>query len=106
MNSDGSIAVNDHTAPPPVAPVWGADHCLVDREWSSFRDYLADRADDTVRVVLSIAEVERIIERRLPAEAALPQWWSNCPQLGECGRGKAWYVSGMPGHYLIELVRC
>jgi len=53
-----------------------------------------------------IAEIERIIGRRLPDEAGLPTWWSQCPGFGECGEGKAWRVAGMPGHYLIELVRC
>ena len=104
MNSDGSIAVSAYPTPPPRAPVWGADRCLVDEEWAKIRSYFADRPGEA-RLVLSIAEFERIIGRRLPDEAALPQWWSTCPHLDESENGGSWHVDGMPGHYLIEFVR-
>jgi len=106
MNSDGSMSVQEYATRPPQAPAWGADHCLSEAEWAKFRDHLAGMTSDRTSIVLSIAEVERIIGRRLPAEAGLPQWWSQCPGLGRCGRGTAWYVTGMPGHYLLELARC
>jgi len=105
LNSDGSLAVNTHPTQPPRAPVWGADQCLVDEEWAKFRSYLAERPGDVARLVLSIAEVERIIGRRLPDEAALPQWWSTCPRLEESEDGKRWHMDGMPGHYLVEFAR-
>ena len=106
MNADGSIGVRQDPLIPPEAPAWGADHCLGTDEWEKFREYLGDRPRDEARTLLSIAEIERIIGRRLPAEAGLPTWWAQCPGLGECGEGTAWRVVGMPGHYLIELVRC
>lgn len=105
MNSDGSLAVTEDLSKPPQAPEWGADHCLSEDEWGKFRKYLADRPNETGSVTLSIAEIEQIIDRRLPAEAGLPSWWTQCPRLGEGGERGAWYVAGMPGHYLIELVR-
>ena len=79
------------------------DQCLVDEEWTKIRSYLADRSSEA-RLVLSIAEVERIIGRRLPDEAALPQWWATCPHLEESKSGRSWHVGGMPGHYLVEFV--
>jgi hypothetical protein len=106
LNADGSIAVSQHPSKPPQAPAWGADHCLSGAQWSKFRKYLAETPHDERRLLLSIAEIERIIGRRLPDEAGLPTWWSQCPRLGDCGEGKAWRVAGMTGHYLIELVRC
>lgn len=106
MNADGSIAVTQYPSKPPQAPAWGADHCLSTDEWGKFRRHLLETPPDRSRVLLSIAEIERIIGRRLPDEAGLPSWWAQCPGLGECGGGKAWRVEGMPGHYLIELVRC
>ena len=104
LNSDGSIAVTAYSTQPPRAPVWGVDQCLGDEEWTKFRSFLADRPGEA-RLVLSIAEVERIIGRRLPDEAALPQWWSTCPLLEESENGGSWHVGGMPGHYLVEFVR-
>ena len=105
MNADGSIAVSQHPSKPPQAPAWGADHCLSEDQWSKFRKYLAETPPDERRLLLSIAEIERIIGRRLPDEAGLPTWWSQCPRLADCGEGKTWRVAGMTGHYLIELVR-
>lgn len=105
MNGDGSIAISENPSKPPQAPAWGADHCLSADEWDEFRSYLGETSTETSRVMLSIAEVERIIGRRLPAEAGLPSWWSQCPGLGDCGEGTAWRVAGMPGHYLIEFAR-
>jgi hypothetical protein len=105
LNADGSIAVSQHPSKPPQAPAWGADHCLSGDQWSKFRKYLAETPPDERRLLLSVAEIERIIGRRLPDEAGLPTWWSQCPRLGDCGEAKAWRVAGMTGHYLIELVR-
>ena len=106
MNADGSLAVTQDTPKPPEAPAWGAQHCLSADQWGKFRKYLAEVPRDESRLVLSVAEVEDIIGHRLPDEAGLPAWWSDCPGLGECGDGEAWRVVGMPAHYLIELVRC
>jgi hypothetical protein len=106
LNADGSLAVTQHPPKPPEAPAWGAAHCLSQDELGKFRKYLTDRPGDEARAILSIAEVERIIGRRLPAEAGLPTWWAQCQGLGKCGEGTAWRVAGMPDHYLIELVRC
>jgi hypothetical protein len=106
LNADGSLAVTQQPPKPPEAPAWGAAHCLSKDEWGKFRKFLTGRPRDEARTLLSIAEVERIVGRRLPDEAGLPTWWAECPGLGECGEGTAWRVAGMPGHYLIELVRC
>jgi len=106
LNADGTIGVTQDPLKPPEAPAWGAAHCLSTDEWDKFREYLGDRPPDEARTLLSVAEIERIIDRRLPDEAGLPGWWAQCPGLGECGEGTAWRVAGMPGHYLIELVRC
>jgi hypothetical protein len=105
LNADGSLAVTQQPPKPPEAPAWGAAHCLSKDEWGKFRKYLTGRPQDEARTLLSIAEVERIVGRRLPAEAGLPTWWAQCPGLGEGGEGTSWRVAGMPGHYLIELVR-
>jgi len=106
LNADGTIAVTQHPSKPPQAPAWGIDHCLSGDQWGKFRKYLDETPVDEKRLLLSIGEIERIIGSRLPDEAGLPSWWSQCPGLGEGGEGKAWRVTGMPGHYLIQLVRC
>jgi hypothetical protein len=105
LNSDGSLGVTQDLSKPPQTSEWGANHCLSEDEWGKFRKYLADRPRESGRIMLSIAEIERIIDRRLPAEAGLPSWWTGCPGLGERDQGSTWRVAGMPGHYLIELVR-
>lgn len=105
LNSDGSIAVRDYTTRPPATSVWGADHCLVDEDWAKLRTYLSDRPSSVARLVLSIAEVEHIIDRRLPDDAALQGWWSRCPRLVDATRDERWHFNGMPGHYLIEFAR-
>lgn len=105
MNADGTIAVTQHPSKPPQAPAWGIDHCLSGDQWGKFRKYLDETPVDEKRLLLSIGEIERIIGSRLPDEAGLPSWWSQCPGLGEGGEGKAWRVTGMPGHYLIQLER-
>ena len=105
MNADGSIAVSQDPSKPPQAPAWGANHCLSKDQWSKFRNFLAEAPPDEKRLLLSIGEIERIIGSRLPDEAGLPTWWSQCPGLGDSSEGQAWRVAGMPGHYLIELVR-
>ena len=107
MDKDGSLTRTEAPTPPPAAPAWGPDHCLTEEQWARFRTYLARRPREVSSVVLSIAEIERIIDRKLPAEAGLPQWWATTPRLGKCGPdGGSWAVSGMRGHYLVEIVRC
>jgi len=107
LNADGSIAVTQHPSKPPQAAAWGANHCLSGDQWGKFRKYLADTPLEERRLLLSIGEIERIIGSRLPDEAGLPSWWSQCPGLGdgEGDEGQAWRVAGMPGHYLIQLER-
>jgi hypothetical protein len=105
LNSDGSLGVSQDLSKPPQTSEWGANQCLSEVEWGKFRKYLADRPLESGRITLSIAEIERIIDRRLPADAGLPSWWTQCPGLGEREQGSTWRVAGMPGHYLIELVR-